>query len=137
METVSPISEIDAVLERAKETAKQRAANAQPMAVRRKRLRPRHEWVVIRKIDPRDKLSQGGLVITEGQARSSVGEVISVAKRNWWQRLLHGASDLQRGDVVLYTNFAIQLDEMEDATGDKTLFLVRDEEVYTVLEDED
>jgi len=83
---------------------------------------------VVRKIDPRDKLSAAGLLITEGQARSSIGEVVSFSPK---------VTDLERGDVVLYTNFAIQLDEMEDATGDKTLFLVREEEIYTVLEDDE
>ena len=99
-----------------------------PLEQKRKRLRPRHEWVVIRKIEAKDRLASSGLVITEGQAKSSLGEVVSFSAK---------VTDLQRGDLVIYTNFAIKLDEMEDATGDKSLYLVRDEEVYSVLEDED
>jgi|SRR5215467_1250698 len=123
------LKEIDAVLERARETALSRAENAIPVEqIKRKRLRPRHQWVVIRKVDPRDKLTRSNLVVTEGQARSSVGEVVSFSAE---------VTDLKRGDLVLFTNFAMKLDEMEDATGEKTLFLVREEEIYTVLEDED
>jgi len=122
------VKEIDAVLQRAVETAKQRAENATPVAQQRKRLRPRHKWVIIRKVDPRDRLTQSGLMITEGQARSNVGEVISFSTE---------VTDLNRGDLVIFTNFAMKLDEMEDATGEKSLYLVREEEIYTVLEDEE
>jgi len=121
------IKEIDAVLERAKETAQARAEAAVPVTQKRKRLRPRHQWVLIRKIDPRDRITQSGMVITEGQARSSIGEVISFSGE---------VTDLMRGDIVLFTNFAMKLDELEDATGEKNLYLVREDEIYTVLEDE-
>lgn len=96
--------------------------------IKRKKIRTRHEWVLIRKIDPKDKLTDGGLVITEGQARSSLGEIISCSEK---------VTDLRRGDIVIFTNFPIELEDLEDATGDKSLRLVRDEEVYAVLEDED
>jgi co-chaperonin GroES (HSP10) len=117
---------IDAVLERARETA--RNLETVPLEQKRKRLRPRHQWVVIRKVDAKDRLAKSGIVITEGQAGSSVGEVVSFSPE---------VKDLTRGDLVLYTNFAIKLEDMEDATGDKTLQLVREEEIYVVLENED
>jgi len=118
----------DVVLERAAENARLRAADAAPLEQKRKRLRPRHEWVVIRKVGAKDKLAKSGILITEGQAKSSLGEVVSFSEK---------VTDLVRGDLVVFTNFAIQLEELEDATGEKNLYLVRDEEIYSVLEDED
>jgi len=118
----------DVVLERAAENARLRAAGATPLEQKRKRLRPRHEWVVIRKVDAKDKLAKSGILITEGQAKSSLGEVVSFSEK---------VTDLVRGDLVVFTNFAIQLEELEDATGEKNLYLVRDEEIYSVLEDEE
>lgn len=123
---VEDFAEIDAILEKAKETARNREVVAASQV--RKKLRPRGSWVVIRKVEAKDRLYSSGLVITEGQARSSVGEVVSVAG---------SVNDLKRGDLVVYTNFAIQLEELDDVTGDKNLFLVREEEVYAVLDDED
>jgi co-chaperonin GroES (HSP10) len=117
---------IDAMLENAKDFASRR--EAVPAEQKRKRLRPRYKWVVVRKVDPKDRLHSSGIVITEGQARSSIGEIVSFSPM---------VTDLKRGDLVLYTNFATKLDGMEDATGDKSLYLVRDEEIYTVLEDEE
>lgn len=98
-----------------------------PLEQKRKKLRPRNEWVVIRKVDPKDRISSGGVVITEGQAKSSLGEVVSFSAK---------VTDLERGDLVIFTNFAQALAELEDATGEKNLFLVREEEVYAVLVDE-
>ena len=107
-----------------------------PMETKRKRLAPRNEWVIIRKVEAKDRITRTNLVITEGQARSSLGEVVSVARVPWWM-FWRKVRNLKRGDLVIFTNFGIKLEELEDVTGDKTLYLVRDEEIYSRLEDED
>jgi co-chaperonin GroES (HSP10) len=121
-------------LESAKQLVQRR--EVAPMETKRKRLAPRNQWVIVRKVEAKDRITRTNIVITEGQARSSLGEVVSVARTPWWM-FWRKVRNLAVGDLVIFTNFGIKLEELEDVTGDKTLYLVREEEIYSRLEDED
>jgi len=109
---------------RAEQAAKE--AEVVPItAIKRKRLRPVNAWVLIRKMLVKDKITEEGVVLTEAQKRSSMGEVIAVAD----------GVPLKVGDQVIYTNFPIELEDIEELTGEKALQLVRWEEIYSVVED--
>ena len=43
-------------------------------------------------------------------------------------------SDIHAGDMVIFTNFPIELPDLEELTGDKNLCLVRGEEIFAVAE---
>lgn len=93
--------------------------------IKRKTIRPRKQWVLIRKTTKVDKLTDSGLVIAEGNVQSQLGEIVAVAP----------GTDLTPGDLVLFTNFAMTLEDVQEVTQDNKLFLVREEEVYGVVED--
>lgn len=90
-------------------------------------IRPRNQWVLIKKIE-REEMQTGDGIILPGGGRSQRGRVVAVAKMPWWKRSL----DLNVGDIVVYTNFPIELEDLEELTGEKNLHLVREEEVYAV-----
>lgn len=90
-------------------------------------IRPRNQWVLIKKIE-REEMQTGDGIILPGGGRSQRGRVVAVAKMPWWKRNL----DLNVGDIVVYTNFPIELEDLEELTGEKNLHLVREEEVYAV-----
>lgn len=90
-------------------------------------IRPRNQWVLIKKIE-REEMQTGDGIILPGGGRSQRGCVVAVAKMPWWKRNL----DLNVGDIVVYTNFPIELEDLEELTGEKNLHLVREEEVYAV-----
>jgi len=94
------------------------------------RIRPRHRWVLIRKLMDQEKISEAGVIqpgaehfMMEG-AKSSRGMVVAAGD----------GVDLAPGDIVVFTNFPIALRDLEAFTGDSELQLVRDEEVYAVVE---
>lgn len=90
-------------------------------------VRPRNQWVLIKKIE-REEMQTGDGIILPGGGRSQRGRVVAVAKSPWWKRGL----GLNAGDIVVYTNFPIELEDLEELTGEKNLHLVREEEVYAV-----
>jgi len=89
----------------------------------RYKILPLNQWVLIRREALGEKKTEAGVVIPEGQGRSSRGEVVAVAE----------GLPLDVGDQVIFTNFPIELEDLEEITGDKQLSLVRMEEVYAVL----
>jgi co-chaperonin GroES (HSP10) len=91
------------------------------------RIRPVNNWVLIRKHAQAEKTTDAGVVIPEGQGRSSRGTVIGAAKD----------VPLFPGDEVIFTNFPIELEDLEELTGDKLLNLVRWEEIYAVVESDE
>lgn len=93
---------------------------------------PRNEWVLIKKMEREETVSDDGNIILPGGGRSQRGVVVGVAKLPWWKRWFGGGMPLKNGDIVVYTNFPIQLEDLEELTGEKNLELVRDEEVYSV-----
>lgn len=87
------------------------------------KIRPLNQWVLIRKLEIEEKQTEGGVVLPGG-GRSSRGIVVAAA------------SDvpLVEGELVIFTNFPIELEDLEELTGHKELKLVRFEEIYAVVE---
>lgn len=92
---------------------------------------PRNEWVLIKKLERQETFTDDGIILPGG-GRSQRGVVVGVAKLPWWKRWFGNGVPLKKGDIVVYTNFPIQLEDLEELTGEKNLELVRDEEVYSV-----
>jgi hypothetical protein len=80
-----------------------------------------HGWVVIRKFQQAERIEKG--VVIPGGGKSSRGIVVSAAPE----------TGLHEGDEVIFTNFSILIEDLEDITGDRSLQLVRFEEVYLRL----
>ena len=76
-------------------------------------------WAVIRKITKEERVTSDGVIIPGG-GRSSKGEIVAVPEDSVYKK----------GDIVLYTNFTIPLEDLEEITGDKSVELVRLEEIY-------
>jgi co-chaperonin GroES (HSP10) len=94
---------------------------------KRYRIRPRHEWVVVRKEVQGERITADGVVVPEReQMRSFRGVVVDVSD---------GIVDLKAGDRVIYSAYPMEMeDDIVELTGDRNLFMVRDEEVYATLE---
>lgn len=86
------------------------------------RIQPRYQWVLVRKIEREEQVGPGGVIIPGG-GRSQRGEVVAAAPN----------TGLNEGDVVIYTNFPLELEDLEELTGEKNLQLIRDEEVYALV----
>jgi co-chaperonin GroES (HSP10) len=120
------IVEEEEALPTAVEMAMRRAERATPATeIKRKRIKPLHEWVLVRRITTGDVLSDGGVLLTAGKERSSVGIVVAVGPK----------APIAIGAEVIFTNYALDLEGIEEATGEKDLKLLRFEEVYAELED--
>src|SRR5215831_7468654 len=74
---------------------------------------PLQKWVLIRKIEREETIAEG--VIRPGGGRSSRGEVIAVGDE----------VPLNVGDVVVFTNFATDIEDIDELTGFKDVKLVR------------
>jgi co-chaperonin GroES (HSP10) len=99
--------------------------------IKRKKVVPLNKWVVIRKYKNPDKLTDGGMVLTETETKSSVGEVMAVSKE------VERDGDISVGDLVVYTAFPIEIEDIQAFTHDKELQLVRYEEIYGRVVDAD
>lgn len=92
-------------------------------------IRPRHAWVLIRQHRAQEKVTDGGVIqpgedfflMDKGKPKSQRGIVVAVSD---------AVKDLEPGDFVIFTNFPIDLEDIEELTADPELKLVRDEEVY-------
>lgn len=91
-------------------------------------IEPRNEWVLIRQHKPQEVKTEAGVVIPAsdfflmgGTKHKQRGIVVAAGPK----------SDLKPGDMVLFTNYSIDIEDLEELTGDPELKLVRDEEVYT------
>jgi hypothetical protein len=82
-------------------------------------IEPRNNWVVIRKIEIQETQTEAGVVLVGG-GRSQRGEVVAAAP----------STGLAPGDIVIYTNFPMDIPDVEDMTGEKNLHLVLEEEIY-------
>lgn len=103
----------------ATEVLEQEKAEAQQLLDEQWEIEPLQKWVLIRKVEREEKLTEGGVVLPGG-GRSSRGFVVAAAKE----------VPLEAGDLVIFTNFPIELEDLEELTGDSNLKLVRYEEVY-------
>ncbi len=90
---------------------------------------PLNKWVLLRKIERVQttiEVEEGKELITKvDEERSSVGIVLAISPLC--------KQGLQIGDRVIYTNYAITLEDLEEATGDPMNFIVREEEVFCRL----
>ncbi len=88
------------------------------------KIEPRHKWVLIRKFVRTER--KVGDVVQPGEgtpgfeARSQRGTVVAAAE----------GTGLLEGDLVIYTNFPMDIPDIEELTGEKGLHLVLDEEIY-------
>lgn len=85
-------------------------------------LKARGKWVLIRMLSKEERRTAGGIVVSMGQAKTQHGIVEDVSSE---------IPDLHAGDMVVFTNFVNDLEDVEELTGRKDLYLVRDEEVYS------
>lgn len=76
-------------------------------------------WVLIRKVSREEGTTEAGVVVVAG-GRSSRGIVLHAGE----------GIPLAPGDMVIFTNYPIELEDLEELTGDKDLKLVRYEEIY-------
>jgi len=88
-------------------------------------IEPRNKWVLIRKITQEEMKTADGVVVPgEGSplfnARSQRGIVVATPD----------GVGLSKGDVVIYTNFPLEIPDIEELTGERNLHLVLEEEVY-------
>jgi co-chaperonin GroES (HSP10) len=88
-------------------------------------IRPRNEWVAVRKITQDEVKTDSGIILDKSQARTVRAIVVSLGTK---------VQDLKIGDEVLISNFAMELEDVEEMTGVKDLVIVREEEVYAVGE---
>lgn len=91
-------------------------------------IEPINNWVLIRKHVSGEKVSDEGVIIPAGQGRSQRGVVLAAPEPTgpYADKLVR----LYPGDVVIYTNFPLEIEDLEDLTNEKDLQLVRYEEVY-------
>jgi len=85
-------------------------------------LKPRGKWVLVRKVTPPEKVTEGGIIVDMSQARSAQAEVIEVGSE---------VLDLGPSDLVLMSNFPMEIEDVEELTGEKNLYLIREEEIYS------
>lgn len=85
-------------------------------------VQPLQKWVLIRKVFRKESVTEGGLILKAGE-RSQRGEVVAAPPD----------IPLDPGDMVIFTNFPIELEDLEELTGDKNLKLVRYEEIYAIV----
>ncbi len=89
-----------------------------------RKLQPRGEWVLVKRLTQDEEITDTGVIVDKSQRKSSVGVVRAVGRK---------VIDLFEGDEVLFSKFAMTLDDVEEQTGERDLFLVRGEEIYSVL----
>lgn len=84
-------------------------------------IRPRNRWVLIRKVAIEERITHGGVVVP-GTEKSQRGRIVATPE----------GMGLTIGDLVIYTAFPTVLKDLEELTGDDSLDLVREEEIFFV-----
>lgn len=106
------------------------SGDLKPEAKKKKyEVKPRKLWVLIRQMTEEEARTEAGVVMPgedfflmdKGKPKSQRGIIVALSQE---------ITDLQVGDYVIFTNFPIDLEDIEELTGSKDLKLVRDEEVY-------
>jgi co-chaperonin GroES (HSP10) len=85
-------------------------------------IEPLGKWAVVRK-KLRAEMQAAGITFA-AQERSSVGEVVAVNDF---------LKPLNVGDLVVFSNFAMEVKDCEELLGEKDLYMVRQEEIYARL----
>ena len=103
-----------------------------PAPKRRKkhRLIPRNEWVLIRKTSLDEEVSDAGIILNRDNVKLHQGVIVEAGA-------IARERGLSIGLRVMYTAFGMDLDDIELLTGDENLFLIREEEVYSAIEELD
>ena len=107
-------------------------------AVARKvRIRPREKWVLIRKLIRGEEVTDGGVILPgEADERSQRGIVVALSNCAGRDREGHAIPwDIKEGDLVVFSNFAMDVPAIEELTGEKNVFLVQADEVFGVAEE--
>jgi co-chaperonin GroES (HSP10) len=87
-------------------------------------IKPRNGWVLVRKLTPEQEVTEGGIIVDRTTARTLKAEVVEIST----------ASDLKPGDIVLINAMTLEMEDLEEMTGDKKLVMLRDEEIYARCE---
>jgi hypothetical protein len=108
----------------AEELAKRRKAKIADKKTRYS-IHPRNGWVLIRMIPLQDEL-HGDVLVDKSQARTLRAEVVEASTK-------HDGSptDLQPGDIVIVSAFPLEIEDLEEMTGERNLVMLRDEEIYS------
>jgi co-chaperonin GroES (HSP10) len=100
-------------------------------------IRPREKWVIIKKLIRGEEVSEGGVILPETKDdRSQRGEVFALS--NCAGRDREGNAipwDIAVGDIVIFTNYPMDIPAVEELTGEKDLVLVQADEVFGVAEE--
>lgn len=104
-------------------------AEAPIVPKKRYTIRPRHEWVLVKRITQDEEILKvdkgdgtfGEVVIDKSQRRSLRASVVDFGDK------VHG---LSIGDEVLISAFGMEMPDIEELTGEKDLLMLRDEECY-------
>jgi co-chaperonin GroES (HSP10) len=100
-------------------------------------IRPRDRWVVIKKFIRGEEVTDGGVIVPETKDdRSQRGIVFALS--NCAGRDREGNDipwDIKVGDVVIFTNYPMDIPAVEELTGEKDLVLVQADEVFAVAEE--
>jgi co-chaperonin GroES (HSP10) len=90
-------------------------------------LKARGKWVLVRMISQEERRSEGGITLRTAQAKTQHGEVVDVD--------VDEVRGLRVGQIVVFTNFPNSLEDIEELTGERDLYLVREEEIYAGAEE--
>lgn len=95
---------------------------------------PRERWVLIKKLIRDEEVSEGGVIKPgerEEESRSRKGVVLALS--NCAGRDRNGSEiawDIKVGDMVLFSNFAMDVPDVEELTGEANVYLVQADEIY-------
>lgn len=87
----------------------------------------RGRWVLVRMLSKEERKTAGGIILSQAQAKTQHGVIVDVDTSV--------VKDLVPGQIVIFTNFTNELEDIEELTGRRDLHLIRDEEVYAVAKE--
>jgi co-chaperonin GroES (HSP10) len=105
-------------------------------------IRPRERWVIIKKVIRGEEITDDGVIIPGAENlitkddRSQRGIVFALS--NCAGRDREGNEipwDIKVGDVVIFTNYPMDIPAVEELTGEKDLVLVQADEVFGVAQE--
>lgn len=94
------------------------------------RLIPRLSWALIRKTSLDEEVTEAGVILKRDNVKLHQGTIEAVGAEA-------AAFGLFVGQQVLYSAFGMKLDDIELLTGDKNLFMIRQQEIYSGVEELD
>ena len=93
------------------------------------KITPRWEWALIRERTQEEQRTESGIILPgadnfmmgDRSPKHAFAKVVELSDK---------IKDLEIGDIVITTKFSMLLEDLEYFTGDPSLKLVRDEEIY-------